>query len=103
MKGIKKSVAVCFGLILLMAASTNVSASVGNVQSKSNSKWETQKPITISQNDVRYYAYLSKDKKESWIYKIDPIKKVNKLVIPKKIKAASVTRIGFGEELYADG
>ena len=103
MKSIKKSVVVCFCLILLMAASTNVSASAGSVQSKSNSKWETQNSIIISQNDVRYYAYLSKDKKESWIYKINPIKKVKKLVIPKKIKAASVTRIGFGEELYADG
>ena len=105
MKRIKKSAAVCvcFCLTLLMAASTNVSASAESEQSKSNSKWETQKSITISQNDVRYYAYLSKDKKESWIYKIDPIKKVKKLVIPKKIKAASVTRIGFGAELYADG
>lgn len=95
--------AVCFCLSLLTAVLIGVSASAESEKSKADSKWETQRLITISSNGVKYYAYLSKDKKESWIYEIDPVKKVKKLVIPKKIKTASVTRIGFGAELYADG
>ena len=95
--------AVCFCLSLLTVVLIGVSASAESEKSKADSKWETQKSITISSNGVKYYAYLSKDKKESWIYEIDPVKKVKKLLIPKKIKTASVTRIGFGAELYADG
>ncbi|MGN1205857.1 MAG: leucine-rich repeat domain-containing protein [Eubacterium sp.] len=84
-----------FGLALM---TTEISAST----LKNKTKWQMGKSIVISQKDVQYHVYLSKNKKESWIYKIELKKKIRKLVIPKKINHASVTRIGYGMELYGD-
>lgn len=95
--------AVCFCLCLLMAVSTGTSVSAAGGKNKLKTKWQIDKKIVISKKDVKYYACLSKNKKESWIYKIQLKKKVKKLQIPKTIKRAPVTRIGFGKELYGKG
>ena len=84
---------ICFGTAM---KTTGVLASPQNKQVK----WKTRKSVVISKKDIKYYAYLSNDKKQSWIYKIKVKKKVKKLVIPKKIKNAPVTRVGFGKELF---
>lgn len=84
---------ICFGTAM---KTTGVLASPQNKQVK----WKTRKSVVISKKDIKYYAYLSNDKKQSWIYKIKVKKKVKKLVILKKVKNAPVTRIGFGKELF---
>lgn len=47
-------------------------------------------------------AYLSKDKKESWIHKAELLDKNKMLdvVFPKKMENVPVTRLGFSHDIY---
>lgn len=57
--------------------------------------WNMQKTYKQVKSGVTYRTYLSKDKKEAWIYNISlPSKSVPSLKFPGKIKGAVVTRIG---------
>ena len=50
---------------------------------------------------TKFYAYLSKDKKESWIFKVEPYSDESiRLKFPKKIQSAKLTTIGAIDELY---
>ena len=57
------ALSICFGAAM---KTTGVLASPQNKQVK----WKTRKSVVISKKDIKYYAYLSNDKKQSWIYKI---------------------------------
>lgn len=65
--------------------------------------WDISKEYTVEENNVRYHVYLSKDKKDSWIYQIELLdrEKVLDLVIPKKIQGAAVTCLGVTSELHS--
>lgn len=77
-------------------------------------KWNMKKKYTVSKGGFRFHAYLSKDKKETWIYFVETISKASgksyeypgeesaskikqapsQLHFPQKIKGAKVTKIG---------
>ena len=58
--------------------------------------WDITKEYTVAKQDVTYHAYLSKDKKESWIFKADVAKdkKNIRVVIPDKVENAPVVIVG---------
>ena len=64
--------------------------------------WDLTKVYTVEQNNIRYHTYLSKDKKESWIFKADMLNKEKMLdiIIPQKIENAPVVRLGYSADLY---
>ncbi len=54
--------------------------------------WDITKEYMMTNQNVTYHVYLSKDKKESWIFKADVAKdkKNVNVVIPDKIENAPV-------------
>ncbi len=71
-------------------------------KAESLDKWDLTKEYTLEQNSVKYYAYLTKDRKESWIYKAELLDKKNMLdvVFPKKVEGTPVTCLGVISEFY---
>ncbi len=65
-------------------------------------KWNTKEEVSVKMGDCTYRAYLSSDKTESWIYRVELESRVRKLKFPEKIQDAPVTRLGFGRELFSD-
>ena len=64
-------------------------------------KWSTKKSIVYTKKGIQYYSYISKNKKECWIYKIKlKSKKVTQLNFPETIKGKKVTTIGAIQSLY---
>lgn len=72
-----------------------------SVQASSLARWDITKEYTLEQNSVRYHAYLTKDKKESWIYKAERMdkKKMLDVTFPSKIEGVPVTCVGVTHEL----
>lgn len=70
---------------------------------ETENKWYTGDVVIIKKEDCNFFAHMSKDGKESWIYKVR-IKKdgIKKLTFPTEVNNAPVTRIGYGEELYGE-
>nr|MCR5691384.1 hypothetical protein [Eubacterium sp.] len=104
MKKILKAISVfaIFSLVFLIALMTGNRASA-HTNAKMEEKWETSKSIKSTKKGIQYHAYISKDKKEAWIYKIKiKSKKVTKLEFPSKIKGKKVTTLGAVDELYPD-
>ncbi|MDE6635986.1 MAG: leucine-rich repeat domain-containing protein, partial [Lachnospiraceae bacterium] len=67
--------------------------------------WNTdsENAVIVTQGNCEFIAFLSKDGKESWIYKVIIHKDgLKKLKFPAKVNDAPVTRIGYGEELYEE-
>ena len=64
-----------------------------SAQAASLDQWDIIKEYTLEQNSVRYHAYLTKDKKESWIYKAELMdkKKMLDVTFPSKIEGVPVT------------
>lgn len=73
-----------------------------DVQASTLDRWDLTKEYTLEKGSVKYYAYLSKDKKESWIYKAELLDKSKMLDIafPKKMEGVPVTCLGFTHDLY---
>ena len=71
-------------------------------QASSLERWDLTKEYTIESNSVRYHAYLTKDKKESWIYKAELLdtKKVLNIQFPKRIEGVPVTCLGETNEYF---
>lgn len=85
----------------IMFIGTNVNVCPQTV--KAAEKWNTGSVVTVTKGDCEFFAFLSKDGKESWIYKVTIHKDgLKKLSFPAKVKDAPVTRIGFGAELYEE-
>lgn len=84
-----------FTAILWLQGTTSHASSIDS--------WDITKEYTLDQGGVRYHTYLSKDKKESWIYQIEllDVYKVLDIVIPEKIQGATVTCLGVTSELYS--
>lgn len=71
-------------------------------QASSLERWDTTNEFTLEQDSVVYHAYLSKDKKESWIYKADLQDKQKSLdiIFPETIQGIPVTCVGMTSELF---
>ena len=83
-------------LVLVLCLKTNVSNAAEISAMERLDYWDVSKEYTITNQDATYHAYLSKDKKESWIFKADVAKdkKNVKVVIPDKIENAPVVIVG---------
>ena len=83
-------------LVLVLCLKTNVSNAEEISAMERLDYWDVSKEYTITNQDATYHAYLSKDKKESWIFKADVArdKKNVKVVIPDKIENAPVVIVG---------
>lgn len=71
-------------LVLVLCLKANVSNAAEISAMERLDYWDVSKEYTITNQDAIYHAYLSKDKKESWIFKADVAKdkKNVKVVIP---------------------
>ncbi len=63
--------------------------------------WDRTREYTLQTGDTIYYAYLSRDGKRSWIRRIDHLDHLSpvKIVLPKTINGAPVTRLGMDVQL----
>lgn len=71
-------------------------------KAESLDQWDLTKEYTLEQGSVKYYAYLTKDRRESWIYKVELLdkKKMLDVVFPKEVEGAPVVCLGYTWELY---
>ena len=92
----KKILASMFLLFLVLCLKSNVSTAAEVSTMERLDYWDITKEYTVAEQDVTYHTYLSKDKKESWIFKADVAKdkKNVKVVIPDKIENAPVVIVG---------
>ena len=92
----KKILASMFLLFFALCLKANVSNAAEISAMERLDYWDVSKEYTITNQDATYHAYLSKDKKESWIFKADVArdKKNVKVVIPDKIENAPVVIVG---------
>lgn len=92
--------------VMTMSATANIGpktakAAESEEEEETEKKWNTGESILIKQEDCHFFAYLSKDGKESWIYQVRMKKDgIKELAFPAKVNHAPVTRIGYGTELY---
>ena len=95
----KKILVSMFLLFLVLCLKSNVSNAA---ETDALNRWDLTKEYTVEQNSIRYHAYLSKDKKESWIFTADLLdkKKMLDIIIPQKIENAPVVRLGYSADLY---
>ena len=91
-----------FLLFLVLCLKSNVSTAAEVSTMERLDYWDITKEYTVAEQDVTYHTYLSKDKKESWIFKADVAKdkKNVNVVIPDKIENAPVVMLGFISEFY---
>jgi hypothetical protein len=89
----KKILVSMFLLFLVLCLKSNVSNAA---ETDALNRWDLTKEYTVEQNSIRYHAYLSKDKKESWIFTADLLdkKKMLDIIIPQKIENAPVVIVG---------
>ena len=70
---IKKNIIVSMTMIILTLCLQGTISSA--VEGKQNlDYWDITKEYMMTNQNVTYHAYLSKDKKESWIFKADVAK-----------------------------
>lgn len=83
-------------LVLVLCLKANVSNAAEISAMERLDYWDVSKEYTITNQDATYHAYLSKDKKESWIFKADVAKdkKNIRVVIPDKVENAPVVIVG---------
>ena len=95
----KKILVSMFLLFFALCLKANVSNAA---ETDALNRWDLTKEYTVEQNSIRYHAYLSKDKKESWIFTADLLdkKKMLDIIIPQKIENAPVVMLGFISEFY---
>lgn len=90
-------------LFFIMLSTAVISTIPFTANIKASTKWITTKSVKKEENGVKYFAYISEDGKESWIYRIKLSRKLTKLKLPEEINQAKLTRVGYGEELYGEG
>ena len=75
---------------------TTTPAAEENVLRTSEGKWNEENKIVVKNKGIRFFAYISKDNSESWIYKVKPTDHFSdtKIVFPEKINEAIVTKVG---------
>lgn len=97
----KKRMIGCIGTFVCLLV---LGISIGSAEGKAMT-WNKKKTYTATKGAFKFYAHLSKDKKKSWVYMVKPKKKKAspaKLDFPKKIKKASVIRIGADMSIMGD-
>lgn len=102
--------ALVFACLVVSAADVKI----GRAESWRVKKWNMKKKYTVSKGGFCFHAYLSKDKKETWIYFVETKSKASgksneypreesaskvkqapsQLHFPQRIKGAKVTKIG---------
>lgn len=89
-----------FGLLVLTFAVFLLFQGM-TAQASTLDRWDLTREYTIEQNSVRYYAYFTLDKKESWIYKAELLDKQKALdiVFPKTVQGIPVTCVGVTGDL----
>ena len=99
---VKTILAPIFLLFLVLCLKSNVSTAAEVSTMERLDYWDITKEYTVAEQDVTYHTYLSKDKKESWIFKADLLNKEKMLdiIIPQKIENAPVVRLGYSADLY---
>ena len=99
---VKKILVSMFLLFLVLCLKSNVSTAAEVSTMERLDYWDITKEYTVAEQDVTYHTYLSKDKKESWIFKADLLNKEKMLdiIIPQKIENAPVVMLGFISEFY---
>ena len=92
----KKILVSMFLLFFALCLKANVSNAAEISAMERLDYWDVSKEYTITNQDATYHAYLSKDKKESWIFKADVAKdkKNIRVVIPDKVENAPVVIVG---------
>ena len=67
-------------------------------------KWDKENKIVAEHKGIKFFAYLSKDKKECWVYKIKAPKDFtgNEIIFPEKIQNVAITKLG-GPSNLEDG
>ena len=98
----KKILVSMFLLFFALCLKANVSNAAEISAMERLDYWDVSKEYTITNQDATYHAYLSKDKKESWIFKADLLNKEKMLdiIFPQKIENAPVVRLGYSADLY---
>ena len=98
----KKILVSMFLLFFALCLKANVSNAAEISAMERLDYWDVSKEYTITNQDATYHAYLSKDKKESWIFTADLLdkKKMLDIIIPQKIENAPVVRLGYSADLY---
>lgn len=111
---IKKNLWILAVLVFACFMVSVADVKVGRADSWKMGKWNMKKKYTVSKDGFRFYAYLSKDKKETWIYFVETVSKAfgksneypeeestsqgkqapSKLHFPQRIQGAKVTKIG---------
>lgn len=101
---------VVFACLMVSA----VNAKTGRAESWHVEKWNMKKKYTVTKGGYRFHAYLSKNKKEAWVYYVETVSKAwgesydypeedtaslgkqapSKLHFPQKIQKAKITKIG---------
>ncbi len=71
------------------------------VEAETIDRWDLTKEYTLEEGGVKYHAYLTKDGKESWIYKAELLdrQKVLDVVFPKTMQGVPVTYLGDQREV----
>lgn len=90
-------------VVIVIFIMTTIFGIKGNAaQAASLDQWDVTKEYIAEKDSVKYFAYLSKDKKESWIYKAELLDKNKMLdvVFPKEMEGLPVTCLGISYELY---
>ena len=92
----KKILVSMFLLFFALCLKANVSNAAEISAMERLDYWDVSKEYTITNQDATYHAYLSKDKKESWIFKADLLNKEKMLdiIFPQKIENAPVVIVG---------
>ena len=81
-------------LFFIMLSTAVISTIPFTANIKASTKWITTKSVKKEENGVKYFAYISEDGKESWIYRIKLSRKLTKLKLPEEINQAKLTRVG---------
>ncbi len=86
------------GAVLLSAAIGGLAGAEESRAETAETVWNTGETATVTKGQFKFYAYLSSEGDQSWVYKVTgkqkKVKSPKKLVFPKKINGAAVTKVG---------
>lgn len=89
--------AVRITIVILLLCIGILAGQSSQTEAKARYIWDKSKEYSVNSGEFKFSAYLSKDKKQSWIYLIEPTEQgatPKQLIFPQKVNGAKVTRIG---------
>lgn len=99
----KVSIKLAAAGIFMLFLAVNIVSTESRAEEK---LWNTVQSYTVTKGEFKLFAYFSVDKKSAWVYRVKAKKKgasPKKLIFPKKIKKAVVTRIGAKQPEDSEG